>query len=69
MSQVFLAYGYNPDNGDEQFHAFDEPDEAMLFVERVEEYETHNWTIITLNTNTAKEAMEDYSMWTEMDGL
>lgn len=69
MSQVFLAYGLNPDNGDEQFHAFDDPDEAMAFVEMVDTAKTHDWTILTLNTQTAKQALEDYTMWHEMEGL
>lgn len=69
MSQVFLAYGHNPDNDDEQFHTFDDPDEAMAFVDIVERSQTHSWTILTLNTQTAKQALEDYTMWLEMEGL
>lgn len=67
--QIFMAHGHCHDSGDEQFHAFTDPDEAMAFVDKVEQYGTHSWTVLTLNTQDAKGALEDYNMYLEMEGL
>lgn len=68
MKQVFIAFGNCPDHGAQYFYAFDDPDEAMLFVEKAEAHDddaVNDWTIITLTNKTAEGAYAEHRAWVE----
>jgi hypothetical protein len=64
--QVFLAYGWLGDYP-HYVYAFDDPDEAMQFVEWVQEHndDVDRWEIITETVRSARQTYDAHRAWVE----
>lgn len=66
---TFLAYGHNPDTGDEFFYAFDNPQEMLAFLDKIELYDDGTammWTSLALPAQKAEDAYADYIAWADL---